>query len=93
MANIRDVAKLADVSMSTVTYALNGQRRISEATRARVFEAIRELDYQPNTLAQSLKSGQSMILSGRGKRGRIIEGRRGCHAKEVSRGIDGRATN
>ncbi|MDO5672565.1 MAG: LacI family DNA-binding transcriptional regulator [Actinomycetaceae bacterium] len=50
----RDVAALAGVSPSTVTYVLNGARPISEATRLRVLGAIDELGYTPDYRAQAL---------------------------------------
>lgn len=62
MATIRDVARLAGVSVSTVSYALNGERPISAETRARVLAAARGLGYQPNAVATSLKTGRSMTL-------------------------------
>ena len=62
MTTIRDVARLAAVSVSTVSYALTGERPISAATRARVLVAARSLGYQPNALATSLKTGRSMTL-------------------------------
>lgn len=47
MANIKDVAKMAGVSISTVSLALNSPERVSEATRDRIFDAVRTLNYVP----------------------------------------------
>ena len=58
-----DVAKRAKVSLSTVSYALNGTRPISEKTRQRVFEAVEELSYRPHPLARGLASKHSRILA------------------------------
>lgn len=56
--NQNDVAKLAGVSRSVVSYVLNnGPRKVSEATRQRVLDAIDELGYRPNEHAQRLKQG------------------------------------
>jgi len=58
-----DVAKLAGVSASTVTYALTGVRPISEATRERVEAAMRELNYSPNVMARALASNRSGLVA------------------------------
>jgi len=58
-----DVAKRAKVSLSTVSYALNGTRPISEETRQRIAEAIEELGYRPHPLARGLASKRSRILA------------------------------
>jgi DNA-binding LacI/PurR family transcriptional regulator len=56
-----DVARLAGVSQSTVSLVLNGRMdaRISDETRARVFEAARQLGYTRNALAHALKTGRT----------------------------------
>ena len=54
-ATITDVARQAGVAPSTVSRALNGQGDISAATRQAVLAVARQLNYQPNLLAQSLK--------------------------------------
>jgi ribokinase len=51
---IRDVAKLAEVSVATVSNVLTGQGRVKPETRARVEEAIRALDFTPDPAARSL---------------------------------------
>jgi len=62
MATMTDVAKRAGVSLSTVSYAISGSRPISDATRERVFEAMRELDFSPNAVAQGLAGRRTRIL-------------------------------
>ncbi|GIF66136.1 LacI family transcriptional regulator [Asanoa ishikariensis] len=62
MATMHDVARLARVSVSTVSYVLTGTRPISDATRARVLEAMAELDYQPNAMARGLATRRSRIV-------------------------------
>ena len=54
--NIKDVARRAGVSPTTVSHALGGQRPVSEATRKRVQEAVAELGYRPHPGARSLKA-------------------------------------
>lgn len=57
MATILDVSKLAGVNASTVSRALNGSTKISEATRNRVLDAVKKLNYRTNLVAKSLKKG------------------------------------
>jgi DNA-binding LacI/PurR family transcriptional regulator len=61
--SIRDVAKAAGVSITTVSLTLNGKGRINSATRERVIKAADELGYQANVHAQSLITGRSRILA------------------------------
>jgi len=63
MATRADVAKLAGVSQSTVSYVLSGDRPISEATRTRVLDAVKQLDYHPHVLAGALARGSSHTLA------------------------------
>jgi DNA-binding LacI/PurR family transcriptional regulator len=63
VATRADVAKLAGVSTSTVSYALSGARPISSATRLRIEAAMRELGYTPNVLASGLAGRRTRILA------------------------------
>ncbi len=63
MPTMLDVAKRAKVSISTVSYALNGTRPISEETRQRIAEAMQELGYRPHPLARGLASKHSRIIA------------------------------
>jgi DNA-binding LacI/PurR family transcriptional regulator len=58
-----DVAKRANVSVSTVSYAINGTRPISEETRQRIFAAMDELGFHPNTLARGLATKRSRVIA------------------------------
>jgi DNA-binding LacI/PurR family transcriptional regulator len=58
----QDVARLAGVSQSTVSYVLTGSRPISAATRQRVEEAIEKLGYHPNSGARALRSRRSGVI-------------------------------
>ena len=51
---IKDVAKRANVSIATVSLVINNNDRISKATRTKVLNAIKELNYYPSKSAQSL---------------------------------------
>jgi DNA-binding LacI/PurR family transcriptional regulator len=63
MTTIHDVARVAGVSISTVSYALSGKRSVSGATRRRIEEAVRELDYRPNAGARMLAGRRTYILA------------------------------
>lgn len=64
-ATSKDVAKLAGVSQTTVSFVLNNTPGISlaESTRRRVHAAAKQLNYIPNAFAQGLKTNQSKLLS------------------------------
>jgi len=57
-----DVAKLAGVSQTTVSFVINGYSEIPNETKDRVMAAIAELGYRPNTVAQSLRTQRSGII-------------------------------
>lgn len=63
MPTMIDVAKRAGVAVSTVSYAINGNRPISEETRQRIFAAMEELGYHPNVFARGLASKRSRIIA------------------------------
>ena len=62
MAGIRDVAKLAHVSTSTVSLVLNKSGYVSDKTREKVETAMRELNYIPNELARNLYHSKTNIV-------------------------------
>jgi len=59
---IRDVARLAGVSIGTASKALNANGRLREETREKVRQVARELGYRPNDMAQSLHRTRSMTV-------------------------------
>jgi len=59
---IFDVAQRADVSVGTVSHVLNDSCKVSESRRLRVHQAIRELGYLPNSLAQGLRRQRSRLV-------------------------------
>ena len=62
MANIKDVAREAGVSVATVSRIMNNRGSISESTRQKVFAVMKELDYRPNEMARYLQTGRSNIV-------------------------------
>ncbi len=59
MATIYEVSKLAGVSLATVSRVMNQSPNVSEKTRKKVSAAMAQLDYRPNSVAQSLASNRS----------------------------------
>src|SRR5579863_7394592 len=59
---IKAVASRAGVAPSSVSRALNDHPDVSEEMRARVLEAVKELGYQPDFLAQSLRLGATRTI-------------------------------
>jgi DNA-binding LacI/PurR family transcriptional regulator len=58
----RDVARVAGVSQSTVSYVMTGKRPISASTRRRVVAAIGGLTYEPNAGARALASQRTSVI-------------------------------
>jgi DNA-binding LacI/PurR family transcriptional regulator len=63
VATIKDVARAAGVSVSTVSYVLTGKRPISAPTAARVRASIVDLDYRPNAGARALANARTNVLA------------------------------
>jgi len=59
LATIKDVSELAQISQATVSRVINNHPRVTEKTREKVFKAIEQLNYKPNSSAQSLASNRS----------------------------------
>lgn len=62
MATIKDVARLAGVSTTTVSHVINETRYVSDELRARVLAAMEELNYRPNVLARGLRRGETKTI-------------------------------
>ena len=60
---IKDIAKMADVSVGTVDRVIHGRSGVSEASRKRVEEILKQLDYQPNMYASALASNKKYAFS------------------------------
>ena len=62
MASIRDVAIKAGVGIGTVSRALNGSGYISDEPKQKIMQAVEELNYKPNELAQNLFRNKSGFI-------------------------------
>ncbi|MBU8685878.1 LacI family transcriptional regulator [Priestia megaterium] len=62
MTTIKDIARVAGVSVTTVSRALNGYSDVNEKTRQKIAAVARELDYSPNTLARGLVMQKSKTI-------------------------------
>ena len=83
--SIEDVAKLAKVSISTVSRVLNRRELVNEKTRLRVESAIRKLDYRPNAFARGLMLRKSEIV------GLVLPDLHGEFYSEIIRGANAQA--
>lgn len=62
MANIKDVAKKAGVSISTVSNVINGTKYVSDELTQKINRVISELNYEVDPVARSLKSKKTMTI-------------------------------
>lgn len=62
-ASLKDIAKLAGVSVATVSNVVNGYRPVGAASRAKVLRAIDQLGYSPNVAARHLRTGRTGIIA------------------------------
>lgn len=83
---IYDVAKVAEVSIATVSKVINKTGRISEETIKKVEKVMEELDYQPSVVASALTGKQTYTI------GMIIPDLANPHFAEVARGVEDRAS-
>ncbi|MFI6824763.1 LacI family DNA-binding transcriptional regulator [Micromonospora sp. NPDC050187] len=60
---LKDVAEKAGVSVKTVSNVVNGYQHVRPATRARVEQAIAELNYRPNLSARNLRKGRTGVIA------------------------------
>ncbi|MGI6696566.1 MAG: LacI family DNA-binding transcriptional regulator [Christensenellales bacterium] len=59
---LKDLAMELGLSISTISRALNGNGRVSEKTRERVFQAVKRSNYTPNAVARSLRKQNAMSI-------------------------------
>src|SRR5580693_6678638 len=63
MANLREVAELAGVSIATASMALRGGGNIRESTRLRVMTCAKRLNYTPNQIGRTLNTGKANAIA------------------------------
>lgn len=59
---MKEVAKLAGVSVATVSHVINGTKHITKETKDRVLQAIQQVNYTPNPMARSLRQGKTNLI-------------------------------
>jgi len=85
MATIKDVARHAEVSVTTVSHVVNGTRHVSAEGRERVEQAIRALGYVPSAIARSLKRNNTRTL------GMLIPNSSNPYFAEIVHAVEDRA--
>lgn len=81
-ATIKDVAKAAGVSISTVSRVINNSKPVSPEVRLKVLNIIKELDYRPNEIARTLVTKKSFLI------GVIVTDIGNSYIAEMVRGIE-----
>lgn len=81
-ATIKDVAKLAGVSISTVSRVINDSKPVSPESRRKVLKAIEQLGYKPNEVARSLVTKKSNLI------GVIVNDIGNSYVAQILRGIE-----
>lgn len=82
MAQIKDVAKQAGVSVATVSRVMAGHAGVNDATRQRVLDAIQVLEYRPDLAARRLRSRRTDTI------GLIVSDIRNPFFTEISRAVE-----
>lgn len=62
MVGIKDIAKAAGVSPSTVSNVINGKENVGDKTRVRILELCKEMSYYPNMAGKTLKAGNNPTI-------------------------------
>lgn len=87
MVNIKDVAKIANLSVATVSRYLNQNGYVSKQSTEKIERAIKELDYKPNSVARSLSKRQSNLI------GLIVPDIKNPYFPELARAVEDTAWN
>ena len=82
MTTLKDIAKLAGVSVASVSYVINGKKQLSEETTKRIKDAISETNFSPHTLAKSLRMGKTLTI------GILLEDIRGFPIADIVNGVE-----
>ncbi len=62
MVTLKEIARMCGVSVSTISNILNGKPKVSEETRQRVLEIVKQTGYQPNYFAQGMRKQKTRII-------------------------------
>ena len=81
-ATIKDVAKKAGVSISTVSRVINDSKPVSSEVKQRVLDVVKELNYKPNEIARTLVTKRSYLI------GVIVTDLADSYVAEMVRGIE-----
>jgi len=82
MITIKDVARLSEVSISTVSRVINDSKPVSPEVRRRVLKVIEETGYKPNDVARSLVTRRSYLI------GVIVNNLAQSYVADIVRGIE-----
>jgi LacI family transcriptional regulator len=82
MTTLKEVAKLAGVSVASVSYVINGKKQLSEETTKRINDAIIKTNFAPHTLAKSLRMGKTLTI------GVLVEDIRGLPIADIVNGVE-----
>lgn len=82
MTTLKDIAKLAGVSVASVSYVINGKKELSEETTKRINDAIDQTNFAPHTLAKSLRMGKTLTI------GVLVEDIRGMPIANIVNGVE-----
>jgi len=82
MTTLKDIAKLAGVSVASVSYVINGKKQLSEETTRRILDAINQTNFSPHTLAKSLRVGKTLTI------GVLVEDIRGLPIADIVNGVE-----
>ena len=82
MITLKDIARLANVSVTTASYALNNRPEVNEQTRQRVLEIARKHNYKPSGIARDLKLRKTKTI------GLILSNLAGPFYAEIIKGIE-----
>lgn len=62
MATMKDIARLANVSVATVSATISGKKYVSPELKERVQQAVDKIKYRPNLMASQLKLGRTSLI-------------------------------
>ncbi|HPE68852.1 MAG TPA: LacI family DNA-binding transcriptional regulator [Thermotogota bacterium] len=82
MANMKDVARLAGVSVATVSNVISGRKYVSPALKERVETVMKEMRYRPSKIARSLKIQRSFLV------GLLVPDITNPYFAEIARGVE-----